>query len=104
MTKEPNGGNGAPTPTEIPEPLSSEEFQEIRERFGKRGLPVILYVFAGPDLVKASRLMQGVGSRQIAAVATELDEWSRAKTRIEIATAQQSGPTVAKPQIIVPKR
>ena len=102
--EKPKGGNGAPTPIEEAEPLSSEEFQEIRERFAKRGLPVILYVFQGQDSVKASRLLQDVGARQIAAIATELDEWARVRTRMELAAMQASGPAVVKSGILVPKK
>jgi hypothetical protein len=102
--EQPKGGNGAPTPIEGVEPLSPEEFQEIRERFAKRGLPVILYVFQGADSIKASRLLQDIGSRQMAAIATELDEWARTKTRLELAIMQAAGPAVAKGAILVPKK
>lgn len=102
--EKPTEGNGAPTPIEETAPLSPEEFQEIRERFAKRGLPVILYVFQGPDSIKASRLLQDVGSRQMAAIATELDEWTRVRTRMELAAMQAAGPAVAKGGILVPKK
>lgn len=100
MSKKRSSGNGASTDGVVP-PLSDEEFAEIVARFNKRGLPVILYVFTGPESINASRLLQNPGPRQMAAVATELDEWSRVITRGTIAAIQGGG--VAKPAILLPK-
>ncbi len=100
MTEKPKGGNGQSTDGIVP-PLSDEEFAEIVAQFNKRGLPVILYVFTGPDSISASRLLQNPGPRQMAAVATELDEWSRVITRGTIAAMQGGG--VVKPTLILPK-
>lgn len=100
MSKKRSSGNGASSDGIVP-PLSDEEFAEIVAQFNKRGLPVILYVFAGPDSLSASRLLQNPGPRQMAAAATELDEWSRVITRQAIAALQGGG--VVKPSIILPK-
>ena len=96
-TKEdvPNTGNGVPLDN-VPPPLSQEEFADIVAEFRKRGLPVILYVFNGPESVMASRYIEGVGPRQLGAIAMELDEWSRFTTRNMIAALMMKKSGVAR--------
>lgn len=99
--KTPVDGNG-PTQNFVPPPMSDDEFAEIVAQFKKRGLPLILYVFNGQDSIRASRLIQDAGPRQIAAVATELDEWARSMTRSSLAAMFQQRPKVAKAGILTP--
>ena len=101
MTEKPEGGNGHSLDGIVP-PLSDEEFAEIEAQLKKRGLPVILYVFTGPDSISASRLILGAKSRQMAATATELDEWARVMLRGELASKVGSGPKAGKSDLWVP--
>ena len=95
-------GNGAPIGPAVP-PLSQEEYGELLEQFKKRGLPVILYIFNGPESVSANRIMHEANYRQMAAVATELDEWARIIFRKKIAAMEANSPKLAQAGIITPE-
>lgn len=96
------GGNGASL-VAVPPPMTTEEFANMVGEFRKRGLPVILYVFNGPESINANRLLQDVHFRQMAAVSHELSEWARVGENQHIAQVSQGGGGLAKPGLILPK-
>lgn len=94
--------NGAPANMpNLPPPLSNEEAAEIVDQFNKRGLPVILFVFNGPESTSATRIVNA-NYRQMAAAATELDEWSRIIFKQQLAAMQAQAPKVARAGILTP--